>query len=60
MSIAIVILMVVALLSIGVKMYRKRQTGSFFWWSGKDGSKTKRRSRHGMLLLVQWAGDDRR
>ncbi len=36
MSIAIIVLVVVALLSIGFKVHRKRRTGSFFWWSGKD------------------------
>jgi hypothetical protein len=40
MSIAIVILIVVALLGIGVEMHRTRQTGSVFWWSGRDGPKT--------------------
>ena len=36
MSIPIIIIVVVALVSIGIKAQRKRQTGSFFWWSGKD------------------------
>ena len=31
MSIAIVVLIVVALISIGIKVRR----GSFFWWNGK-------------------------
>jgi hypothetical protein len=36
----IVLIVVVALLSIGIKVHRKRGTGSFFWWSGKDGRNT--------------------
>jgi hypothetical protein len=36
MSIAIIVLIVAALLSIGIKVRR----GSFFWWSGKDGPDT--------------------
>ncbi len=40
MGIAIIVLIVVALLSIGIKLHRKRRTGSFFWWSGKDGWNT--------------------
>ena len=36
MSIVLIILIVVALLSIGIKVHRQRRTGSFFWWSGKD------------------------
>jgi hypothetical protein len=40
MGIAIIALIVVALLSIGFKVQRKRRTGSFFWWSGKDGPHT--------------------
>jgi hypothetical protein len=40
MGIAIIVLIVVALLSIGIKVQRRRRTGSFFWWSGKDGPNT--------------------
>jgi len=40
MSIVIIILIVGVLVSIGIKMQRKRRTGSFFWWSGKDGPNT--------------------
>ncbi len=36
MSIILIILIVGALLSIGIKVHRKRRGGSFFWWSGKD------------------------
>ena len=35
MSIAIIVLIVVALLSIGIKVI-EASSGSFFWWSGKD------------------------
>ena len=40
MSIPIIIIIVVALVSLGVKVNRKRRSGSFFWWSGKDRPKT--------------------
>jgi hypothetical protein len=40
MSIAIIVVIVVALVSIGIKVQRKHRTGSVFWWSGKDGPNT--------------------
>jgi hypothetical protein len=36
MSIVLIVLIAVALVSIGIKVHRKRASGSFFWWSGKD------------------------
>ena len=36
MSIFVIVLIVGALISVGIKVHRKRQGGSFFWWSGKD------------------------
>jgi hypothetical protein len=36
MGITIIILIVVALLSIGVKAHRMRRGGPFFWWNSKD------------------------
>jgi hypothetical protein len=41
MSITIVVLIIVALLSIGVRVHRMRRGGSFFWWSGKDEPNTR-------------------
>jgi hypothetical protein len=39
MSIVLIIFIVGAALSIGVKVHRMRGAGSFFWWNdkGKDG-----------------------
>ena len=35
MSIVLIIVIVGAVCSIGVKMHRMRHGGSFFWWNGK-------------------------
>jgi hypothetical protein len=41
MSIALICVLVVLVLAVGIKAWRKARTGSFLWWShgkgGRDG-----------------------